>query len=252
MFRMLRHPLLLLLAALALTLAACNGNDVTADPDDAPADDGVDTEEAPADDTAAADMPLDDLDLQPADGETILDVLTARGGEPATEEEPAEDDEAVDPQDEDADEEAAEEAEDTVEEDAEPTYATFVEAVEAADLGELFDAEGPWTVFAPTDDAFALYPADSLQELLGDQERLRRVLAFHVVEGEVTSDQLEEGDVETLAGETLMVRETAGGAFTIDGADVVEADLEAGNGVAHGISALLLPPPADEAEDGES
>lgn len=230
MHRLSSRWLVALFAALVLALAACEAEeeeepeepaDPTEEPDedDPEDDDAVDDEdEAIEEEDEAVDE--EEADLTPADGETIVDLLSERGEAPEV--------------DEDAEE---------PEEPAEPTYATLLEAVEAAELVELLDSEGPFTVFAPTDDAFALQPEDTLEELINDPERLSALLGYHVVEGEVGSEDLADDDeFETVSGETIRVVENEAGDLTIQGVPIVEADLEASNGVVHGIAAVMLPP----------
>lgn len=227
MHRLTSRWLLALFAALVLALAACEADeeepeepaDPTEEPDEGDPDDAdEDAEDEVAEDADAdEDADAEEADLTPADGETIVDLLEARAEAPEV--------------DEDA------------EEPAEPSYATLLETVETADLVELLDSEGPFTVFAPTDDAFALQPEDTLEAIVGDPDRLDSVLGFHVVEGEVTSDDLTADDTfETVSGETLRVVENEGGDLTIQGVPIVEPDLEASNGVVHGIAAVMLPP----------
>jgi uncharacterized surface protein with fasciclin (FAS1) repeats len=235
--------LLALSLLLALALAACetdgdNGDDAAGDDPaaDEPADEGDATDEEPADGDGTTEGDdadgAADRDLTPADGETIMDALREREADPDA---MAEYEEAL--------EEAAEDEEAEMPEEPAPSYDTLVDALEDAGLVELLDSEGPFTLFAPADTAFTLLPEESLRELLDDTERLERVLSFHIVEEEVRADDLSGGDsFETVAGETLTVRETEGGEITVDGVPLLDPDIEAGNGVIHGLSAVLLPP----------
>jgi uncharacterized surface protein with fasciclin (FAS1) repeats len=122
---------------------------------------------------------------------------------------------------------------------------TLSQAVEAAGLEETLSGEGPYTVFAPTDDAFAALPEGTLDELLQpeNQDRLAEILSYHVVSGEVTASELESGEVETLAGEplTVQVEEGADG-ITVNGAEVTQPNIEASNGVVHLIDQVVMPP----------
>ncbi len=236
-----RHRwLLALFAALALVVAACETDDDVDDPadedveepaDEPDDDDDVGVEDDEDDDVVEDDDAVeeDDDDLTPAEGETILDVLAARV-----------DEDAPDPGEE---AEAEEEEEPEEPEDEEASFASLVEAVEIAELEELLESEGPFTVFGPTDEAFALFPADSFEELVADPERLDEVLGYHIVEGEHPMDELEAGDeFDTVSGQTLTLRESEGGDLLVEGAPIVEADIEADNGVVHGIGAVLLAP----------
>lgn len=103
--------------------------------------------------------------------------------------------------------------------------------------------EGPLTVFAPTDEAFAKIPADQLDALMADpMGALQQVLTYHVAEGAVMSGDITDGmEVTTLQGEpvTLTVKD---GTVMVDGAEVIEADIEASNGVIHVIDAVMVPP----------
>ena len=122
------------------------------------------------------------------------------------------------------------------------SFSTLVAAVQAADLVETLKGEGPFTVFAPTDEAFAALPEGTLDELLMDEnsDQLTSILTYHVVPGAVMSGDLENGmEVETVQGETLTIM-TEGG-VTVNGATVTTADIEASNGVIHVIDQVLLP-----------
>jgi len=123
-------------------------------------------------------------------------------------------------------------------------FETLVAAVEAAGLVETLKGEGPFTVFAPTDEAFAALPEGTLESLLEpeNKDQLTAILTYHVVPGEVSS-----GD---LAGKALMVESVQGDAIAIDATDgavmvddatVVQADVEADNGVIHVIDAVIMP-----------
>jgi len=121
---------------------------------------------------------------------------------------------------------------------------TLVAAVQAADLAGALSGDGPFTVFAPTNDAFAALPDGTVDALLmaSNRDQLTSVLTYHVVAGEVRAADLSDGQVvETLNGESLTIRITDG-TVTVNGVEVVMADVEASNGVAHVISGVLLPP----------
>jgi len=125
------------------------------------------------------------------------------------------------------------------------TFTTLVAAVEAAGLVDTLTGEGPFTVFAPTDEAFAALPEGLVEALLlpENEQLLVDILTYHVVSGAVLSTDLAEGDVETVEGQTVAVS-LDGGVF-INEAEVVTADVEADNGVIHVIDAVLLPPDVD-------
>ena len=121
------------------------------------------------------------------------------------------------------------------------SFTTLAAALEAAGLVETLQGEGPFTVFAPTDEAFAKLPEGTVEALLQDKEALTRILTFHVVAGEVTSDQVVNIDqAETVAGITADI-EVKDGAVYIAGAKVVTADVQASNGVIHVIDSVMLP-----------
>jgi uncharacterized surface protein with fasciclin (FAS1) repeats len=126
-------------------------------------------------------------------------------------------------------------------------FSTLVAAIEAADLVETLNGEGPFTVFAPTNEAFDALPEGVLDALLleENQDTLVSILTYHVVPGEVFSTDITDGDVATVEGQTITLS-TADG-VTVNGANVVTADVEASNGVIHVIDAVLLPPGVDPA-----
>ncbi|MGF1652803.1 MAG: fasciclin domain-containing protein [Actinomycetales bacterium] len=128
-----------------------------------------------------------------------------------------------------------------------PDFSTLVAAVEAADLVETLSGEGPFTVFAPTNEAFEALPEGVLDALLlpENEETLVSILTYHVVPGEVTSDMITAGDVATVQGDPVTLA-TEGG-VTVNGATVVTADVTASNGVIHAIDAVLLPEGVDPA-----
>ncbi|GAA0601787.1 fasciclin domain-containing protein [Caenispirillum bisanense] len=125
-----------------------------------------------------------------------------------------------------------------------PDFETLVKAVTAADLVETLKDEGPFTVFAPTDDAFAALPAGTLDDLLKPEakEQLTGILTYHVVAGRIMADDIAMGEttVETVNGQSLTVQKTADG-VTVNGARVTTADVAADNGVIHVIDAVVLP-----------
>jgi uncharacterized surface protein with fasciclin (FAS1) repeats len=122
-------------------------------------------------------------------------------------------------------------------------FETLVAAVTAAELAEVLSGEGPFTVFAPTDAAFAKLPAGTVEHLVQPENRdqLVAILKLHVVPGRVYSDQaLAAGGAKTLLGRTVHVRATEGGA-RVGTANLVKTDIEASNGVIHVIDTVLLP-----------
>lgn len=123
------------------------------------------------------------------------------------------------------------------------TFETLVAALTAAELVETLQGEGPFTVFAPTDEAFAALPEGTLDTLLlpENKDLLVEILTYHVVPGTVTSANLVSGDVETASGATATVV-VDGETVMVNEASVVAADIEASNGVVHVIDTVLLPP----------
>jgi uncharacterized surface protein with fasciclin (FAS1) repeats len=120
-------------------------------------------------------------------------------------------------------------------------FKTLVAAVKAAGLVDTLKSEGPFTVFAPTDEAFARLPEGTVEGLLADKEALTKVLTYHVIPGRLTAaDVVGKSWIETVQGQSLRIQ-ASGDAVSIDGARVVTTDIPAGNGVIHVIDAVLLP-----------
>lgn len=118
-------------------------------------------------------------------------------------------------------------------------FSTLVAAVKAAGLVETLKGAGPFTVFAPTDAAFAKVPKATLDGLLADKAALTKVLTYHVVAGKVMAADVKAGHVKTVQGTDLAMA-TEGG-VTVNGAKVVAADVAASNGVIHAIDTVLMP-----------
>lgn len=122
-------------------------------------------------------------------------------------------------------------------------FETLVAAVQAADLVDTLQGEGPFTVFAPTDEAFAALPAGTLDELLmpENRERLQAILTYHVVSGKVMADDaMGLARAVTVQGQDLSIT-AENGSVRINEARVIQADIEASNGVIHVIDGVLLP-----------
>lgn len=123
------------------------------------------------------------------------------------------------------------------------SFKTLVAAVQAAGLVETLKGEGPFTVFAPTDDAFAALPAGTVDDLVKpeNKEKLTAILMLHVVPGKVGASDLagKQIDVATAGGSTVKVDGTDG--VTVDGAKVVTPDIACTNGVIHVIDSVILP-----------
>ena len=123
------------------------------------------------------------------------------------------------------------------------TFSTLIAAVEAAGLVDTLKGDGPFTVFAPTDEAFAALPEGTVESLLLPEniDQLTAILTYHVIAGEVMSGDLTNGmEAETVQGADVTIM-TEGG-VTVEGANVVTADIDASNGVIHVIDAVILPP----------
>ena len=122
-------------------------------------------------------------------------------------------------------------------------FSTLVAAVGAAGLAETLKGDGPFTIFAPTNAAFAALPAGTVESLLlpENKDQLVSILTYHVVPGAVTSDQLvgQRLDVETVQGQTVHINATNG--VRVNTANVTQADIIGSNGVIHRIDSVLLP-----------
>jgi len=123
------------------------------------------------------------------------------------------------------------------------TFNTLVAAVKAAGLVETLQGEGPFTVFAPTDAAFAKLPAGTVESLLANPQKLASILTFHVVPGKVLAGDVVKANgakPKTVNGQSLdvVVRE---GRVLVNGANVIQADVMASNGVIHVIDTVLIP-----------
>ena len=120
-------------------------------------------------------------------------------------------------------------------------FNTLVTAVKAASLVETLKGEGPFTVFAPTDAAFAKVPKDTLNALLADKAALANVLTYHVVAGKVmAADAVKLTSAATVQGQSVSIAVKNGKVY-VDGAQVVATDIKASNGVIHVIDAVILP-----------
>jgi uncharacterized surface protein with fasciclin (FAS1) repeats len=126
--------------------------------------------------------------------------------------------------------------------EANGSFKTLTKALEAAGLTETLKGKGPFTVFAPTDAAFAELPKDALADLLKpeNKEVLVKILTYHVINGQVLSTDLKAGEVKSLQGGPISVKTDAG--VMVNDAKVVQADVKASNGVIHVINKVILPP----------
>jgi transforming growth factor-beta-induced protein len=123
------------------------------------------------------------------------------------------------------------------------SFKTLVAAVQAAGLADTLKGPGPFTVFAPTDEAFAKLPAGTVEDLLKpeNKDKLAKILTYHVVAGKVmAADAAKLTSAKTVNGKELTVK-AEGGGVKIDAANVVKTDIECSNGVIHVIDAVVLP-----------
>lgn len=120
------------------------------------------------------------------------------------------------------------------------SFTTLVAAVKAAGLVETLSGTGPFTVFAPTDEAFAKVPKETLDAVLADKEKLTSILTYHVVSGKVmAADVMNLAEAKTLQGSVVKIDTSAG--VKINDATVTQADIECTNGVIHVIDMVLMP-----------
>lgn len=128
------------------------------------------------------------------------------------------------------------------------TFKTLLAAAEAADLVNALKGEGPLTVFAPTDDAFAALPEGTVEALLADPTTLASILTYHVVSGSVKAEQVVTlSSAETLNGASVSITVADNGMVKINDANVLVTDIETTNGIIHVIDAVILPPTSESA-----
>lgn len=126
---------------------------------------------------------------------------------------------------------------------ADRSLKTFLAGLRAAKLVETLIGEGPFTVFAPSNRAFAALGTDTLKDLfeLEDRDKLTKVLNYHIVSGKVASSNLKSGDLETLAGSPVKIK-VSSSTVMVNNAKVIRADIQAKNGIIHVIDKVNLPP----------
>ncbi|MEO3704818.1 fasciclin domain-containing protein [Trichormus azollae] len=124
------------------------------------------------------------------------------------------------------------------------SFKTLIKALQAAGLTEVLQGTGPFTIFAPTDAAFAKLPQDAVQDLLKpeNKEVLVKVFTYHVVAGKVLSGDLKSGQVTSLQGDPISVKVNPSEGVFVNDAKVIKANIPASNGVIHQIDNLILPP----------
>jgi uncharacterized surface protein with fasciclin (FAS1) repeats len=118
-------------------------------------------------------------------------------------------------------------------------FKTLVTAVQAAGLVETLKGKGPFTVFAPTDEAFAKIPKADLDALLKDKAKLSAVLTYHVVPAKVMAKDVKAGEVKTVNGK--MIKITTDKGVMVNNAKVIKTDVETSNGVIHAIDTVIMP-----------
>lgn len=123
------------------------------------------------------------------------------------------------------------------------SFTTLLAAVKAAGLTDVLAEGGPYTVFAPTDAAFAALPKGTVETLLKpeNKEKLKKVLAYHVVPGSVSSSAIKPGQVKTVEGSAVILK-TSGDKIMVNNANVTSANIKASNGMIHAIDKVILPP----------
>lgn len=122
-----------------------------------------------------------------------------------------------------------------------PQLSTLNKLIADAGLADTLRQPGPYTVFAPSDEAFKAVPAKTMAELASNKELLKSVLTYHVVAGKVGSAEVKNGNAKTVQGANLALAK-AGGYVTVEDAMVTQADVPASNGVVHVIDRVLMPP----------
>ena len=124
------------------------------------------------------------------------------------------------------------------------SFKTLTAALKAADLTTTLEGTGPFTIFAPNDQAFAALPQEALQELLKPENKalLVKILTYHVVPGKVTSSDLKSGAVKSVEGGSINVKVDPTSGVMVNEAKVVQPDIQASNGVIHVIDKVILPP----------
>lgn len=121
------------------------------------------------------------------------------------------------------------------------TFKNFVAALKSTDFNETLKNPGPYTVFAPTDEAFSKISKDTWASISQDKTKLEHVLAHHVIPGKVLVKEIKPGKAKTVEGD-MMTLTSDNGKVTVNGANVTQSDIEAENGVIHAIDSVILPP----------
>ena len=120
-------------------------------------------------------------------------------------------------------------------------FSTFVSLLKTADLVTVLQGQGPFTVFAPTNEAFSAIPKNILDNLIAHPEQLKKLLLYHVVNGLLTSDKITTRMQPTIEGQSLNII-LNGGRITVNGAEVIQADIQTSNGIIQVVNKVLVPP----------
>lgn len=119
-------------------------------------------------------------------------------------------------------------------------FTTLLKAIEQAELADILNSPGPYTVFAPTDEAFAKLPEGTIESLTQDIPKLKRIVSYHVTFGDVRAEDLMEiAEAETVEGSVVAIDSSNG--LKVNDAQVIESDVMADNGVIHVIDTVLIP-----------
>lgn len=124
------------------------------------------------------------------------------------------------------------------------SFKVFVAALRAAGFTETLKTTGPYTVFAPSDEAFAKLPKGTWDAILKDKAKLAKVLAYHVVPGKILVAEVKPGNIKTIEGDAIHI-DSDNGKVTVENANVTQSDVMADNGVIHEIDAVVLPKLSD-------
>lgn len=121
------------------------------------------------------------------------------------------------------------------------SFKVFAAALETAGLTQTLKNTGPYTVFAPTNEAFSKLPSGAWEQLSQDKVKLAKVLSYHVIPGKVTVAEVKPGNVKTIEGNAVKLT-SDNGKVTVNQANITQSDISADNGIVHAIDSLVLPP----------
>lgn len=128
---------------------------------------------------------------------------------------------------------------------AEKNLSTFILFLKTANLTERLNTKGPYTIFAPTNEAFTKIPKQTLMQLLQNKKQLTQLLTYHIIPAYAPIKDMQNGLVATMSGQNIEIKKN-GEQLTINNSNIIRSDLVARNGVIHEIDSLLMPPPATE------